>query len=334
MIDQHWDRSVLPWHRACWESFQRARQAGRFPHALLIMGPGGVGKRRLMDLLVRSLLCPQPDPEGLACGHCPDCKLLEAGTHPDYTRVGPDPAAKSDEIKVDAVRRLTAMDALTAHRGGYKAIVVDPAQQMNVNAANSLLKTLEEPAPGTLLCLVCEQPGKLPATVRSRCQTMMVPVPTECEALEWLRPRLEGMDARTLLRLAHGAPLRALDLADEGWMTLRERTFAGFVAVGKGERDPINEAAAWNQKEPGILLEWLSDWVGDILRLESGHSAPRLINSDKEDILVAFAGHIRPQEGHHLLQQILKARAAEDTTLNAQLLFEAILVEWSRVARL
>jgi len=327
------DPSLLPWHQGCWESLRRARSAGRFPHALLISGPSGIGKRRLVDVLVRSLLCPQRDPEGFACGRCPDCRLLSAGTHPDYIRIGPDLDAKSGEIKVDAIRSLVEADTLTAHRGGYKVIVVDPAHRMNASAANSLLKTLEEPARGTLLCLVSEQPGRLPATIRSRCQALVLKVPPEPEAIEWLRPLLGDRDAASLLRLAHGAPLRALELAGEEIWTLRERTFAGFVAVGLGERDPIAEAAAWNKKEAAILLEWLSDWLGDILRLASGHASPRLTNRDKKDVLIELARRIRPRDGHRLLQQVLKVRGLDDTTLNLQLLFESILVEWDTLSR-
>ncbi len=331
MSDQADSRSLLPWHRACWEDLNRARKDGRLPHALLVTGPIGVGKRILVKTLVDSLLCPRPDVGGFACGECPDCMLLRAGTHPDRIEVGPDPEAKSDEIKVDAVRRLVASDALTAHRGGHKVIVVDPAQQMNVNAANSLLKTLEEPAAGTLLCLICEQPNKLPATIRSRCQTLSLPPPPEPQALEWLRPRMEGADAAVLLRLAHGAPLRALALAKEQTRAQRDQLFAGFVAVGKGERDPLAEAAAWIKAEPGISLEWLLDWVGDLLRLASGHEAPRLVNVDKEQELRALGERIRPAEAHRFLQQVLKARAAEDTTLNPQLRNESLLMRWAQI---
>lgn len=320
----------LPWQRATWETWWQARRADRFPHALLVTGPAGVGKRRLVWLLARSLLCPHPNGRGFACGHCQDCRLL-AAAHPDYLAIGPDPEGKSDEIKVDAVRRLADADALTAHRGGYKVIVVDPAQNLNTAAANSLLKTLEEPAPGTLLCLICEQPSRLPATVRSRCQTVKLPVPPEAEALAWLRWHLDTGDAGTLLRLAHGAPLRALALADSDQLPGRDRAFAGFAAVATGARDPIGEAAAWNGLEPAILLDWLGGWVSDLLLLASGHAAPRLINTDKTDVLRALAGRIEPAQGHRFLQLLLRARAAEDTTLNRLLLYESLLVAWARL---
>ena len=323
----------LPWHKACWESVWRARRSGRFPHALLITGPPGVGKRRLAASLARGLLCAEPGELGLACGRCRECELSAVGTHPDYVLIGPDPEGKSDEIRVDAVRRLAESDALTAHRGGHKVIVLDPAQNLNLSAANSLLKTLEEPSSGTLLFLVCEQPGRLPATIRSRCQDLKVPVPSESQALEWLQLHAGSPDAATLLRLAQGAPLKALALADEDRLPVRARTFAGFIEVARGSRDPIAEAAAWNQHEPAILLDWLSGWISDLLRLACGHPSPRLTNQDKFEDLRDLAGALDPRAGHRYLQQVLDARASDRSPINRILLYESLLVGWARIAR-
>ncbi|MCB2263783.1 MAG: DNA polymerase III subunit delta' [Candidatus Thiosymbion ectosymbiont of Robbea hypermnestra] len=328
------DRAApLPWHAAGWEALGQARAAGCLPHALLVTGPLGVGKRRLVAALAHSLLCAHPDGHGLACGHCRECELLAAGTHPDYLAVGPDPQSKSDEIKVDAIRRLTASDALTAHRGGYQVIVLDPAQNMNPNAANSLLKTLEEPSPDTLLCLVCEQPERLPATIRSRCQGLRVPVPPEPQALDWLRRHTDSAEAQTLLRLAHGAPLRALALEEEKRLPQRTRAFAGFVEVAHGRRDPVAEAAAWNEQEPAILLDWLVGWVSDLLRLASGHPAPRLINQDQSEELRRLATLLDARAGHQYLMRLFKVRADGYGSLNALLLYESLLLQWAGLFR-
>ena len=334
MIVQGNSESLLIWHRACWDTIDRARRADRLPHALLVTGPAGVGKRRLVALLAHSLLCSRPDAQGLACGGCRECELIAAGTHPDLAAIGPDPESKSDEIKVDAIRRLADSDALTAHRGGRKVIVLDPAQNMNLSAANSLLKTLEEPSPGTLLCLVCEQPSRLPATIRSRCQELKVPVPPPAVASEWLCRNTDCTDAATLLRLAHGAPLKALALAQDGLLAHREEIFGGFSAVTSGVRDPIAEAAAWNKYEPAILLDWLSAWVSDLLRLASGHPDPSLTNPDKAKILRTLAGTINTVAAHRYLQHVLLARASEGSPVNRLLLYESLLVEWARITAL
>lgn len=319
----------LPWHETCWRTLRQAREMGRLPHALLVTGPPGIGKRRLVATLSRSLLCARPDERGLACGHCRECELSAAGTHPDYLEVGPDPESKSEEIRVDAIRRLVASNALTAHRGRYKVIVLDPAQNMNLNAANSLLKTLEEPTSDTLLGLVCEQPERLPATVRSRCRRLNVPVPSESQALEWLRGQSDAEDVETLLHLAYGAPLRALALVAEDRLSQRAQAFAGFVEVASGVRDPIAEAADWNRHEPAILLDWLHSWVIDLLRLATGHPAPPLINRDKREALRKLAGRLEPRAGHLYLMQLIRVRADGYGSINRLLLYESLLVQWA-----
>lgn len=324
--------TLLPWHAAVWKGVDRARRSGRLPHALLVTGPAGVGKRRLVALLAGSLLCVRPDPEGMPCGACRECALRSAGTHPDLLEIGPDPESKSDEIKVESIRGLAGADSLTAHRGGRRVVVLDPAHNMNMSAANGLLKTLEEPSPGTILFLVSEHESRLPATIRSRCQGLKVPVPDTASAVEWLRGQTGFEDPATLLRLAHGAPLRALDLADGDQLTRRNQAFDGFCAVARGDRDPVAEATAWNKLEPAIVLEWLSGWISDLMRLATGHTRPRLTNPDKVEALRNLAGSVDPAAGHGYLREVLRARQSEDSTVNRLLLYEWLLVEWAGIA--
>jgi DNA polymerase-3 subunit delta' len=324
---------LLPWHVEPWEHLWRAWQADRLPHALLLAGPLGVGKRRLADLLARALLCRLPRERGLPCGECADCLLLSAGTHPDRLAVSPDPQSKSREITVSAIRELADTDALTAHRGGWKVILIEPAHRMNTSAANALLKTLEEPTPGTLIVLVTELPSRLMATIRSRCQRLALPAPPEPSALEWLAGRVSGGHAVTLLRLAHGAPLRALELADGGALAERDRLFQGFAEAGSGKADPVAVAAGWIKVEPTISLDWLGGWLSDLLRLTTDHPDPRLINIDKKGPLASLASRLDPAAGHRLLRRVWEARAADFSNLNVQLLYESLLVEWAKVMR-
>ncbi|MFO7642692.1 MAG: DNA polymerase III subunit delta', partial [Candidatus Competibacteraceae bacterium] len=158
----------LPWHEPLWRQFQQSRAAGRLPHALLLAGPAGLGKLAFAKRLARALLCETPDVEGDACGRCRSCRLFQAGSHPDYRMEQPVEEGKA--IRIDPIRELCGFLGFTAQYGGYKIALLEPADRLNLNAANSLLKTLEEPPGDCLLLLVTAHPARLPATVRSRCQ--------------------------------------------------------------------------------------------------------------------------------------------------------------------
>lgn len=296
----------------------------------MIVGIRGMGKRHLAEQLAQSLLCMAPGPEGLACGTCHGCHLFRTGSHPDYVLLQPDPTAKSDEIKVDAVRELIDADALTAHTAAQKVAIIDPAENLNTAASNSLLKTLEEPAPGTLLILVTAQPMRLPATICSRCQRVPLRIPLEPAALDWLRKQgVGGAEALLVLRLAGGAPLAALQLADPSLLEQRRDAFADFAGIREGTTDPVQTAEAWTKLEPDLLLPWLVGWLQDMMRLFSGHPKPRLANPDKLDDLRRLTRDLEPAQVQHLLQKALHLCRITRTNANRQLALESFLSTWS-----
>jgi len=204
---------------------------------------------------------------------------------------------------------------------------------MNPSAANALLKTLEEPAQDTLFGLLTERAHLLAATVRSRCQRLTLGLPGEDQALAWLQPQVKGADPRLLLRLAHGAPLRALTLSDPALLARREAAFAGFLAVGQGTRDPVAEAQAWSDLSPRVSLEWLGGWLSDLLRLHADTGVAYLGNPDKREALVPLARRLGIAAGHRYLQRVMQARATQDNPLNPQLLHESLLIDWAHLAR-
>ncbi|MGD8207380.1 MAG: DNA polymerase III subunit delta' [Thiohalocapsa sp.] len=323
----------LPWlephRRRLWQSFEQ----GRLAHALLLTGPAGVGKRHFADLFTAALMCRARRPGGLPCGDCADCTLLRAGNHPDTAVLQPDAEAKTAEIKVEAVRELCGRQTLTAQRGPRSVLRIAPAEAMNAHAANSLLKTLEEPADSTLLILISESPTRLAATITSRCQRLSVPSPDAATASEWLAARMgEGADVGLLLRLAHGAPLRALDLADAQWLKQRDAAFRHFLLVASGSEDPLLAAAAWQQQEVPLLLEWLTGWVTDLLRIASAGDGAHLGSPDKRAELARLVSRTPPIAGHRFLQRLLQARAVASSTVNRQLLLESLAIGWARVS--
>ena len=156
-----------PWLRGIWAQLAPALAAGRLPHALLLAGPEGLGKMAFAQALGEALLCESPRPDHHACGHCRACRLLAAGSHPDLHVVVP--AEEGKAIRVDAIRELIGFAALTPQFGGRRVLRLAPAELLNVNAANALLKTLEEPPPHVKFLLATTDPQKLPVTVLSRC---------------------------------------------------------------------------------------------------------------------------------------------------------------------
>ncbi len=323
----------LPWTAQIWSRLQAARAAGRLSHALLLSGPAGVGKRQLAAALAHSLLCRAPDAEGNACGACADCRLLAAGNHPDLARVGPDPDSKSGEIAIGIIRAFTEHGSLTPSRSAWKVALIDPADRLNPAAANALLKTLEEPPGQSILCLIAEQIGLLPATVRSRCLHIKIAPPSESLALSWLQRQAPKDDWGLRLRLAHGAPLRALSDFDDAVLEQRRQRLEGFLAIAAGRQDPLDEALAWNALGARSILEWLASWMCDLVRLMVSEQPVRLDNPDQHAHLALLAGQIEPVAGHGFLQRVLEGRALVDANVNHQLLLESLAIEWSRISR-
>jgi len=319
-----------PWQRRQWQRLQQARAGGRIGHAWLLVGPAGLGKSAFARALAQSLLCEQPSAAGEPCLRCRSCHLVAVGTHPDLQRIGPEEDGKP--IKVDAIREYCARSALTAQLGGQKVAILEPADAMNIAAANSLLKTLEEPSPSTILLLVTAAPHRLPPTVRSRCQRVDFPAPDFVEAADWLRRQTVGADAALALRVAGGAPLAALVSAEAGVLEERSRRLGEFVAVGEGGEDPVRVAEAWLATDWGRLLDWLAGWALDLLRLRSAGAGARLTNPDQAAVFQRLADRVDSKVLFALVDQVLQTRRAAGSNLNHQLALETLLIRWAAMS--
>jgi DNA polymerase-3 subunit delta' len=262
----------LPWQQDQWARLQRQRDGGQLPHALLLAGPAGVGKRRFATALGAGLLCQAPR-DGVACGQCRTCGLLTAGTHPDWFWLAPEEKGKA--IKIDMVRDLVGAMAQTAQQGGRKLVVLEPAEAMNRNAANALLKTLEEPSGDTTLLLISDSPARLLPTIRSRCQRLEFPVPPSTQARSWLEP-IAGSSARlnTALDEAGQRPLLARELLEVDGLERRQALAAALSALLAGETTPLALAERWQEADWDDLLDWLKARVGAALRCRSSNAAP------------------------------------------------------------
>lgn len=263
----------LPWQSGQWQLLQRQRERGQLPHALLLAGPPAVGKRRFARALANALLCQQPDRDGFACGTCRACVLQAAGTHPDWSWVAPEEVGKA--IKIDQVRAVVDSVAQTAQQGGRKLVVIEPAEALNRNAANALLKTLEEPSGSAVLLLITDAPGRLLPTIRSRCQRLDFPLPPEAATRAWLEPL--AVDPERLERaLAESGqrPLFARALLDDDGIQQRRELAAALAAVLGGRASAVALAEQWQQQDWDALLEWLQGRVAQALRVRLAGAAP------------------------------------------------------------
>jgi len=255
---------IYPWLSGHWSFFNQRLEQDRLAHALMLTGPAGSGKTALAAAMVARLLCK--DDQAQACGHCRSCQLLEGGAHPDYFDIHPEEDSKV--IKVEQVRGLIGRLDLTTSISARKVAYIHPAETMNAAAANALLKSLEEPAGETVLILVSDNPGRLPVTIRSRCQSISIDQPERGVVAEWLEAR-SGAAREVLnaaLQAAGGSPLRALHYLDspelDAYAQVRESLATllgrpGSVSLVSSRLIELNPLDLWR---------WLSMCTGDVVK--------------------------------------------------------------------
>lgn len=264
-VAKHAAPRLLPWHQSAVEQLRSAWTSGRMSHALLLQGPEGIGKNQLAAWLAAAVLCDRTRPESLdRCGECASCKLIDARSHPDLWWVRPE--EDKQQISVDQVRAMCERLSKTSYREGYKLAIVEPAHQMTLGAANSLLKTLEEPSPRTLLMLVTSQPSGLLPTVRSRCLKLPIAAPDPDEAREWVQAQLGKEISSDVLEYCGHAPLKALEQAEGAFGALHEDMQKSLGALLSGRADVTQVASAWADEQLPERLRWVDLWLVSLAR--------------------------------------------------------------------
>jgi len=314
---------IFPWHEPARLRMEVASSGARLPHAVLVHGPGGVGKERFSAAIAATLMCTGRGARFEACGHCADCALCRAGSHPDLHWLRPPEDRKS--IGVDQVRELCEQLAMTSMRRGFRIAIVQPAQAMTPNAQNALLKTLEEPAPRTLLMLVTSRPSSLLPTLRSRCQRLEIACPPAPVARAWLEHETGATVPEGLLDLAGGAPLRALEIAPhfealDGQMTaLLEDLLVGRVEACAAAAGMVGEGLP-------ARLDWLEYWLAQLIRGRTAPSGTRLTVRGGP-VLQRTAAEVNISGAFRLVDRVREVRRLLEGSAAAQLLVEALLVE-------
>jgi DNA polymerase-3 subunit delta' len=270
----------MPWLEPVRSEFTERLNSGRLAHALLLSGPAGSGKLDFAMEMAQGLLCLEGSMPG--CGNCRSCQLLNTGAHPDFRLLGFELNDKGNlrtEIVIEQIRSLISVLQLTTTISPRKVALLHPAEAMNRNAANALLKTLEEPPGDTVLILVAHDSGRLPVTIRSRCQSLQIRQADKNTLLDWLMNAsgCEAAVAESALKAAADSPLRARDMLADG-----STDQYGLVSNVLGEllnnsagsgRAMAALADAQADVEPEQLWTWLSLCAADIIRKNVGGKA-------------------------------------------------------------
>jgi DNA polymerase-3 subunit delta' len=319
----------LPWHESARAHVALAFAGGRLPHGLLLHGPDGVGKERFAGVLAAGLFCRQRVAGLTPCGACPECALSRAGSHPDLHWLRKPEDKKS--IGVDQVREACDELGMTSMRGGYRVAIVSPASIMTTAAQNALLKTLEEPAPRTLLVLVTARPSQLLPTLRSRCQRVEVPRPATAQATAWLATELGAQPSPRLLELTGGAPLRALAIAPH--FEALESEMPGMLEALLGGRVDVTRLAADMLGEGlPVRLDWLEDWLGQLVRARALPDATRL-TVPGSPLLQRASGEVNITAAFRLVDRVRESRRLLEGSAAPALVVEALLIELKAATR-
>jgi DNA polymerase III subunit delta' len=343
----------LPWQSGLWD--QLAGWRGRLPHAMLLHGGRGIGKRHVAQAFAQLLLCESPR-GAQACGACASCQLIAADNHPDFrwlmpaadmppraddaeeaeeggesvesTAVGGKPKkAPSREIVIEQVRRVGEFLGVSSHRGGRRVVLLAPAEALNGPAANALLKMLEEPPEGAVFIGASDQIDAVLPTIRSRCVLVRVPAPTWSDALGWLRG--QGVeDAEARLAEAGGAPMvipgeKAADARRRLDPGLRE-AFLALLARGAASTAADVVAAVPREVAVGPAIRLFQRWGWDLLgermaqrvRYHPGHKRA----------LTTLARAVDPPRLVEWLARLDEAQAVSEHPLNARLAVEQALL--------
>lgn len=315
----------LPWHRGLAERLAAARNADRLPHGLLLHGAEGLGKRAFAMWLGHALLCERARTSFAACGECAACALMRAGTHPDFHWIRPE--EDKQLISIDQIRLVSQKLAQTSARHGWKVAVIEPAHQMTPGAANSLLKTLEEPTPNSVLMLLTTQPGALPATIRSRCQQLEVPKPAPNVVQRWSEDHGVNLDP-ALLEFCSGAPLSALAYAQSGrFQDLNDRMTRAVSDLLTGEADVTQVAPAWADDTLVERLQWLDLWLSQRLRAWIAGTDELITFPRRAVPLPSAAPPLNITAVYEVLDRIRQLRAQlSKTALQRELAVESLLL--------
>lgn len=308
----------------------------RLPHALLLSGPAGVGKRTLAMALARAVNCLDASPSEAPCNACLSCRKIDRGAHPDVVEL--EPEGKAQKIKVDTVRELRSQIAFRPFEGRCKVFIIKQADRMQEEAANALLKTLEEPPPQSLLILTAPEESDLLTTIVSRCLRIKLAPLSRRTMEDWLirEKGATGSLARLLASMAEGCLGKVMEMDAENIVAQRSRI--------------LNFVSKLNASNPAPALNWASETAGDdeswaltftllrflyrdLMIMTGGGSDAHLINEDIVEIMSGIAAGCDSLRFSRALEEIDRAEDALNRFVRPELVFDNMALALADIGR-
>lgn len=316
----------IPWHDKTWEKFYRARARKHLPHALLLSGAKGTGKHILAEKMVRSLLCVSPVDQS-ACKCCNACKTYESGANPDFMHI--QLLEGKQQIGVDQIRQLSQFLNYTRSFEGFRVVLLEPVERMNRNAANSLLKSLEEPADNTVIILLSSNFSSVMPTIISRCQHLSIAMPSTEESLLWLNKQKSiNKNYDELLSLANGSPLLALKIP-EGLAQDRNDFSVDIHQLIYKKKSLTEIAKKWEKYDPENLINWQISWLQyfiktNAIQAQKSHSLPL----DGLMSLIDIKSKLSEAQQWKLYKQLIFQKNYIHTSVNPLMFIESMIMLW------
>ena len=319
-------------HRSTIVSLQTAAARQRLAHAYLFHGEDAIGKRTTALCFAQALLCEHgPSEDGLdACGTCQSCRHIDARTHPDYFVIEPDRELATPQIKIEQIREIEQQIIYRPLVGDRKICIIDDADRMTIGAANALLKTLEEPPDHSLFLLISSRPASLPATIRSRCQSLRFATParTDVEAAVILKREMQPTDARFLAMLSEGRLGEALS-TDLKAVRAQQRELIELVSPSflRSVTNVLTAAESLAKADRAAeTLSWIARWVRDLVIIQVGGDRDQLLNVDQVPALERDARQAQSDALLDLLCDIEDTQRQATRHLNLHMALENILL--------